>query len=186
MREQDRAHPHFPLSLNDSGFNEQTAKELKAALEEIEAAGAKGLIIDLRNNPGGLLSQAIEVADLFLTDGKIVTTKDRRGGERSSKAKSSETMFLPAIGETHRSPGEWPECQCQRDRRRRAARQWPGGDRRRTHIRQGKRAKPLQTLTRSENRGEAHDANLVAAQRQEHGPTRRSQGQPERVGRHAG
>jgi carboxyl-terminal processing protease len=86
----------LPLSLNDSGFNEQTAKELKAALEEIEAAGAKGLVIDLRNNPGGLLSQAIEVADLFLVDGKIVTTKDRRGGERSSKAKSSETMFLPA------------------------------------------------------------------------------------------
>jgi carboxyl-terminal processing protease len=85
-----------PASLNDSGFNEQTAKELRAAVEEIEAAGAKALILDLRNNPGGLLSQAIEVADLFLTDGKIVTTKDRRGGERTSKAKSAETMFLPA------------------------------------------------------------------------------------------
>src|SRR5262245_19039298 len=57
------------LSPNGSGFNEQTAKELKSALEEIEAAGARGLILDLRNNPGGLLSQAIEVADLFLTEG---------------------------------------------------------------------------------------------------------------------
>jgi carboxyl-terminal processing protease len=84
------------LSPNGSGFNEQTAKELRSALEEIEAAGARGLILDLRNNPGGLLSQAIEVADLFLTEGKIVTTKDRRGGERTSKAKSAETMFLPA------------------------------------------------------------------------------------------
>lgn len=85
-----------PASQNDSGFNEQTAKELRTTLEEIEAAGAKGLIIDLRNNPGGLLSQAIEVSDLFLTDGKIVTTKDRRGGERTSKAHEAETMFLPA------------------------------------------------------------------------------------------
>lgn len=84
-----------PASANDSGFNEQTAKELRATLEEIESAGARGLILDLRNNPGGLLSQAIEVSDLFLTAGKIVTTKDRRGGERTSKARESETMFLP-------------------------------------------------------------------------------------------
>src|SRR5262245_20242226 len=43
-------------------FNELTAKELKAAIEEIEAAGGKALILDLRDNPGGLLTQAIEVA----------------------------------------------------------------------------------------------------------------------------
>jgi carboxyl-terminal processing protease len=83
-------------NANDSGFNEQTAKELKAAIEEIEAAGGRGLVIDLRNNPGGLLSQAIEVVDLFLTEGKIVTTKDRRGGERTSKAHGAGTMLLPA------------------------------------------------------------------------------------------
>ena len=81
---------------NDSGFNEQTSKELKAAMEEIEAGGAKGLVIDLRDNPGGLLSQAIEVSDLFLTEGKIVTTKNRRGGEKTDSARSSGTMFLPA------------------------------------------------------------------------------------------
>jgi carboxyl-terminal processing protease len=81
---------------NDSGFNERTAKELKAAVEEIEAAGGRGLIIDLRDNPGGLLSQAIEVSDLFLTEGTIVTTKDRRGGEKPYKSRSGGTMFLPA------------------------------------------------------------------------------------------
>ena len=79
-----------------SVFNELTAKELKEAVEEIEKAGGKGLILDLRDNPGGLLSQAIEVADLFLTEGKIVTTKDRRGGEKTSTAKESGTLFLPA------------------------------------------------------------------------------------------
>jgi carboxyl-terminal processing protease len=78
-----------------SQFNELTAKEVKAAVEEIEAAGAKALILDLRDNPGGLLSQAIEVADLFLPEGKIVTTKDRRGGAKASTAHRSGTMFLP-------------------------------------------------------------------------------------------
>ena len=81
---------------SDSGFNELTAKELKAAVEEIEAAGGRGLVIDLRDNPGGLLSQAIEVVDTFLTEGTIVTTKDRRGGEKTYKAHESGTMFMPA------------------------------------------------------------------------------------------
>lgn len=79
-----------------SAFNELTAKEVKAAVEEIEAAGGRGLIIDLRDNPGGLLSQAIEVSDLFLTEGQIVTTKDRHGGEKTNSARASGTLFLPA------------------------------------------------------------------------------------------
>jgi carboxyl-terminal processing protease len=76
-------------------FSELTAKELKAAIGEIEKAGGKGLIIDLRDNGGGLLSQAIEVSDLFLTEGKIVTTKNRRGGEKTETAKENGTLFLP-------------------------------------------------------------------------------------------
>jgi hypothetical protein len=79
-----------------SQFNELTAKEVKAAVEEIEAAGGRGLILDLRDNPGGLLSQAIEVSDLFLTEGKIVTTKDRHGGTKTYSARESGTLFLPA------------------------------------------------------------------------------------------
>lgn len=88
-----RIHSH---RTGDSGFNEQTAKEVKAALEEIEAAGGKGLILDLRDNPGGLLSQAIAVADLFLDSGKIVTTVDRRGGSKTYSADRSGTLFQPA------------------------------------------------------------------------------------------
>jgi carboxyl-terminal processing protease len=78
-----------------SQFNELTAKEVKAALDEIEREGGRGLIIDLRDNPGGLLSQAIEVSDLLLTEGKIVTTKDRHGGEKTYSAKEGGTLFLP-------------------------------------------------------------------------------------------
>ena len=77
-------------------FNELAAREVKAALEEIQAAGGRALVIDLRDNPGGLLTQAIKVSELFLTEGKIVTTKDRDGGNNTHSAHESGTMFLPA------------------------------------------------------------------------------------------
>ncbi|MCS7020895.1 MAG: S41 family peptidase [Gemmataceae bacterium] len=77
-------------------FNERTGAEVRAAVQEIEAAGARGLILDLRDNPGGLLSQAVEVADLFLEEGVIVTTRDRHGGEKVFKARKAGTLFLPA------------------------------------------------------------------------------------------
>lgn len=63
-------------------FNEQTYPKLKEGLEEqIEAAGGidkvSGIVIDLRNNPGGLLNQAIAVSDAFLEEGEIVSTRGR-------------------------------------------------------------------------------------------------------------
>lgn len=61
-----------------SNFQSKTADDLSSALEKMEKDHElKGLILDLRNNPGGLLSQAIEVSDLFLDSGLIVTTKGR-------------------------------------------------------------------------------------------------------------
>ena len=61
-----------------SNFQGNTSEDLTSALEDLEKGGKmKGLIIDLRNNPGGLLSQAIDVSDLFLDSGVIVTTKGR-------------------------------------------------------------------------------------------------------------
>lgn len=61
-----------------SNFQSKTAQDLAAALEKIEQQETlRGLVLDLRNNPGGLLSQAIEVSDLFLESGVIVSTKGR-------------------------------------------------------------------------------------------------------------
>ena len=61
-----------------SNFQSKTARDLSETLEGLESQGKlKGLIIDLRNNPGGLLSQAIEVSELFLDSGVIVSTKGR-------------------------------------------------------------------------------------------------------------
>ena len=60
------------------GFtNENTANDLKTALINLKKEKIKGLILDLRNNPGGLLSQAIAVADQFLSSGIIVSTQGR-------------------------------------------------------------------------------------------------------------
>jgi carboxyl-terminal processing protease len=61
-------------------FQERTANDLERALNDLRKASngiLRGLIIDLRNNPGGLLDQAVEVADLFLEEGLIVYTKGR-------------------------------------------------------------------------------------------------------------
>ncbi|MFO7962896.1 MAG: S41 family peptidase [Desulfobacterales bacterium] len=62
-----------------TNFQENTTRDLKAALEELENGDTplKGLVLDLRDNPGGLLNQAISVADLFLGNGTILTVKGR-------------------------------------------------------------------------------------------------------------
>ena len=74
-----------------SNFRSNTAEDLAEALEKLEKGGAlKGLILDLRNNPGGLLIQAVKVSDLFLEDGIIVTTKGKD---------ESQSMSMPAHNE---------------------------------------------------------------------------------------
>ncbi len=67
-----------------SSFNDQTQDNLETAIAKIkEQAGdkLKGYVIDLRNNPGGLLNQAISVSDSFLERGVIVSTRGRNGAE---------------------------------------------------------------------------------------------------------
>lgn len=60
-----------------SGFSRHTTEELRAAMKSLVKDGLKGLILDLRFNPGGLLSSAIEVSDMFLDEGRIVSTEGR-------------------------------------------------------------------------------------------------------------
>ncbi len=60
-----------------SSFIQNTTEELKAALNDLKGQGMKALVLDLRDNPGGLLSAAVEVSDLFLDSGVIVSTKGR-------------------------------------------------------------------------------------------------------------
>jgi carboxyl-terminal processing protease len=62
-----------------SSFNEKTAADLRKALDDLKTKSnpLQGLVLDLRNDPGGLLNQAIEVSDMFLRSGVIVSTRGR-------------------------------------------------------------------------------------------------------------
>ncbi|MDE3134868.1 MAG: S41 family peptidase [Acidobacteriota bacterium] len=63
--------------LSFTQFTEGSADELRSQVRQMLRAGARGLILDLRDNPGGLLAQAVGVASLFIKRGPIVTTRGR-------------------------------------------------------------------------------------------------------------
>ena len=75
-----KAVPFYKLINNDVGyivltkFNRKTTIETKAALEALKAEGATKIILDLRGNPGGLLNEAIDVVNLFVPKGEVITT----------------------------------------------------------------------------------------------------------------
>ena len=71
----DKEHKIGYVRINT--FMQTTKDDLQKALEQLTQDGMKGLILDLRYDPGGLLSSAIEVSDMFLTEGKIVGTSGR-------------------------------------------------------------------------------------------------------------
>ena len=68
--------------LRLTSFNENSSEQIKNKIKEIKKEKkVKGYILDLRNNPGGLLSQAIRISDFFLDYGEIVSTKSRKSSE---------------------------------------------------------------------------------------------------------
>jgi carboxyl-terminal processing protease len=81
------------LYLRVTNFQEKTTEDLHTALKEHAKHGElKGIILDLRNNPGGLLPQAVSVADTFLDQGKIVYTKGKvRNAQMDFSAKDQAT-----------------------------------------------------------------------------------------------
>ncbi|MCA9875178.1 MAG: S41 family peptidase, partial [Anaerolineales bacterium] len=72
-------------------FSGESSKEVADAITDLQNQGAQSLILDLRNNGGGLLNAAVEVADHFLTDGPILYQVSKDEGEREYKA-TSETL----------------------------------------------------------------------------------------------
>ncbi len=80
-------------------FSESTADELRKKLDKIGASKLSGLILDLRDNPGGLLNQAIDVTDFFIRkDDLVVSTKGRiQGSTRSYVAPSLEKIQVPLV-----------------------------------------------------------------------------------------
>lgn len=70
-----------------SHFSRRTGEELREVLRTLKEQGMKGLILDLRFNPGGLLTSAVEVSDMFIEEGKIVSTEGRNSPGRTWSAK---------------------------------------------------------------------------------------------------
>lgn len=75
-----------------TNFIDDTAEDLKAALEQLKAEGMRGLVLDLRDDPGGLLTAATAVVDLFVKEGKIVTTKGRNQRDEVFEAEEEGTF----------------------------------------------------------------------------------------------
>jgi len=78
--------------LRITNFDGNTAADVKKALEELEEKKIIGLVLDLRNNPGGLLNQAVAVAELFVPEGTVVTVQKAQGAPDVYR---SETPGLP-------------------------------------------------------------------------------------------
>jgi carboxyl-terminal processing protease len=85
----------FPISENNVGyirlaqFGEQTAFDLEEALDTLEKRGMESLVLDLRGNPGGLLDQAVKVAEKFLPRGQLVVSTEGRDARQRSEYKAT-------------------------------------------------------------------------------------------------
>lgn len=81
-----------------TSFSEHTVQELKKALEEMSKKDMKGLVLDLRGNPGGLLDQAIEMASLFIPNGEVVLqVEDRSGKKQVEKSVNDGELKIPVV-----------------------------------------------------------------------------------------
>lgn len=81
-----------------TNFQKTTVQEVGQAMFQLSRDGMRSLVIDLRRNPGGLLESAVELADEFLPQGRIVSTRGRNGEEnRNYSAKPQGTWDLPLV-----------------------------------------------------------------------------------------
>lgn len=79
-------------------FNEKTATETRAALMDFNKANARGVVLDLRNNPGGLMSECIRVASMLLpTDNKLVVSTKSRGGHSEEYNRTERPLYTAPL-----------------------------------------------------------------------------------------
>lgn len=75
-----------------TAFSRHTVRDLRKAFKDLTSQGFRGLVLDLRYNPGGLLSSAVEVSDMFISSGVIVSTEGRNTKKRVWKAVRADTF----------------------------------------------------------------------------------------------
>ncbi|RIW28520.1 PDZ domain-containing protein [Bacillus salacetis] len=79
-----------------TSFSDDTYNELTKALEEMKAEGMKGLIIDVRQNPGGLLDQAIKISSLFVPEGEVLLqVEDNEGNKEKIASEGGQKIDVP-------------------------------------------------------------------------------------------
>ena len=82
--------------INIYRFGRGSAKEFKLRLKELQKSNIKGLVIDVRNNPGGLVSECVDIADLLMGKGIIVYTLDKNGRRNDYKSDSFK-INIPVV-----------------------------------------------------------------------------------------
>lgn len=91
------SYPHFESKILEGGigymhllmFDQQAGENVGKAIQHFQQAGVKGILFDLRDNPGGLLNAAVDVASKFIPPGTVVWVQER-GGQRSSLATTTD------------------------------------------------------------------------------------------------
>ena len=79
-------------------FDENTSQELRDKLAQLDAAGIKGVVLDLRGNPGGLLSEGVGVAEMFLQRGQVIVSHHGRASkEKQYVARSTHSVTAPLV-----------------------------------------------------------------------------------------
>jgi carboxyl-terminal processing protease len=83
------------------GFNTTTDEEMAKALSRLQTGGVKSIIVDMRNNPGGLLDQAVKMAEKFLFKGQLILTQKSRSNKRESnkryESQNTNPLLLPLV-----------------------------------------------------------------------------------------
>ena len=163
-----------------SGFGEKTADDLREAMDWLTAHQMRALILDLRDNPGGLLTSAAEVCDMFIDSGRDRHDERPRGADSRGVRRQRQR---PVHRVSHGRARQPEQRQRQRDRRRLPPRPQPGDDRRPADLRQGDGAGGERPGRRS-GRVEADRGQLLAAEQQEHSSAARGR-RERRLGRPA-
>jgi carboxyl-terminal processing protease len=78
-------------------FTDQTVPDLRDAIDQFKTKGYKGLVLDLRNNPGGGLDATVKVADMFLDKGIVLTSVDRDGNKTEYDSQAGQDLDVPMV-----------------------------------------------------------------------------------------
>ena len=147
-------------------FPDSSAQRVNDATEALVGKGAKGIILDLRDNPGGLLTEAVRTASVFLDRGVVCTVAGPAPGRVG--VRGERRCGVPAAaGDRARKRGERER---RRDRRRGACRQRARGHRRAAHLRQGLGAVDQAPVRRQ--RPQADDGDVPRRRRERTSPAR--------------